>query len=140
LLSKSTPYAEGANNCFLNQPLRWRYKQLLSESTPTLEVQTSKGCFINQHLRWRYKQLLSKGITTLEVQTVALLINSYAGGTNNFFVKAPLRWRYKHWLSKSTPYIGDTISCFLKASLRWRHNSTLVVHPYAGGTTLRWWY
>jgi len=85
LLSKSTPYAEGANNCFLNQPLRWRYKQLLSESTPTLEVQTSKCCFINQHLRWRYKQLLSKS-------------TPYAGGTNSCFLKASLRWRYKQLL------------------------------------------
>jgi len=31
-----------------------------------------------------------------------------------------LCWRYKQLFSKSTP--------------------TLVVHPYAGGTTLRWWY
>jgi len=34
------PYAGGANSCFLNQPLRWMYKQLLCNGTPTLEIQT----------------------------------------------------------------------------------------------------
>jgi len=76
----------------------------------------------------------------LEVQTVAFWINPYAGCTNSCFVMAPLHWRYKHWLYKSTPYAGCTISCFLNASLRWWYNPTLVVQPYAGGTTLRWWY
>jgi len=38
--SKSTPYAGGTNSCFLNQlhSIRWRYRQLLSKSTPMLVV------------------------------------------------------------------------------------------------------
>jgi len=42
------------------------HKDLLSKSTPTLEVQ---------------KELLSKGIPTLEVQTVAFYSHPCAGGT-----------------------------------------------------------
>jgi len=37
------PYAEGTNSCFLKVSLCWRYKQLPSESTPTLEVQPYTG-------------------------------------------------------------------------------------------------
>ena len=36
----SDPYARGTNSFFINQPLRWRYKQFLSKATPTLLVQT----------------------------------------------------------------------------------------------------
>jgi len=71
------------SNCtkswFPNQPLRWRYKHLLSEVIPTLEVQTL-ALSINS-LRWRYKHLLYQ--STL-----------YAGGTNRCFLNQPLRWWY----------------------------------------------
>jgi len=36
----ATAYDGGTNSCFLNQPLHWRYKQLLPKDIPTLEVQT----------------------------------------------------------------------------------------------------
>jgi len=56
---------------------------------------------------------------------------------------------YKQLLSKSTPYAGGTNSCFLNQlptlvvqtkQLFSKSTPTLVVHPYAGSTTLRWWY
>jgi len=48
-------------------------------------------------------------------------------------------------LSKAIPYAGGTISCFLSQllmnkQLLSKSNPTQVVHPYAGGTSLRWWY
>jgi len=50
---------------------------------------------------------------------VARLIPTLEVQTVAFYINF-LRWRYKQLFSKSTP--------------------TLVVHPYAGGTTLRWCY
>jgi len=34
----------------------------------------------------------------------------------------------------SYPYVADTKNCFINQL------HMLVVHPYAGGTTLPWWY
>ena len=104
--STSTPYTGGANNCFLNQPIRWWY-------IPTLEVQPYTG---------GTSRLLSKS-------------NPYAGGTNSC-IQPPLRCRYKQLLSKSTHYSGGTNSCFLNQPLRWWYINipTLEVQPYTGGT------
>ena len=98
LLSTSTPYAGGANNCFLNQPVRQWY-------IPTLEVQPYTG---------GTSRLLSKS-------------NPYAQGTNSCILKPPLRCRYKQVLSESTPYAGGTNSCSLNQPLRWWYIPTLVV-------------
>ena len=86
------------NSCFLKPTLRWKYKQLLSTSTPY--AGGANKCFLNQPVRWWY-------ITMLELQP-------YAGGTNRL-------------LSESNPYAGGTNSCFLNQPLRWWYNPTLVV-------------
>jgi len=62
LLSKSTPHPGGTNSCFLKPSLRWRYKRLHSESTPY--VGGTKSCFLNQPLRWWY-------VPTLQVHPTA---------------------------------------------------------------------
>ena len=57
-LNKSTPYAGGTNSCFLNQPL----------------AGGTNSCFLKASLRWRYKQQLSKSTSTLDVQTFHWLL------------------------------------------------------------------
>jgi len=100
------------------------YKELLSKST----LGYTNRCFLKPFLRWKYNQLISKltpypggtnscflhQLPMLEVQTVVFLTNSM------LVVHASLWMRYKQLLSKSNP--------------------SLMVYPYAGGTTLRWWY
>jgi len=45
-----TPVTGGTNICFINQPLRWWYKQLLSNSTPY--VGGTNSYFLNQPLHY----------------------------------------------------------------------------------------
>jgi len=63
---------------------------MLSKAILALEVHTV------------YKELLSKSTPMLEVQTIAFWRHPYAGGTKSCFLNQPLRCRYKHWLYKST--------------------------------------
>jgi len=72
LLSKSTLMLEVQTVAFLKPSLRWRYKQLLSKSTPTLVAHLYTG---GTTLSWWYKQLLHKS-------------TPYAGGKNSCFSKA----------------------------------------------------
>ena len=83
--------------------------------------------------------MLSKAIFALEVQTVAFFSKStpmLEVQTLSCSLKASLRWRYKQLLSKSTPMLEvQSNKQLLSEGI-----PMLEVQPYAGGTSLHWWY
>jgi len=69
LLSKSTLYAGGTNNCFFETSLRWRCRRLLSESPPY--VGGTNSCFLYQ----------LPNLQEVRTVSVAFLSYPYAAGT-----------------------------------------------------------
>jgi len=83
--AQSHPYAGGRLQtvAFYINSQRWRYKQLLSNAIPMLEVQTVHKELLSKltPMLEVQKQLLSKGIPAPEVQTVVFYSHPCAGGT-----------------------------------------------------------